>query len=174
MQTIRHIWQAEKFLLTKRCTNLSFHLEMMLCPAALALLLFVSNPALVVFGGRAPTPGVWPNRFQSNMSATGRTSKTPTIHITLNSNLYYDFPGAQQRFDYFDLNDWSNPLGTEIWHAYEQRIYEISYKPLTCEYFPFALGPLRPDWLVNATWIMETYVRNSFAPEFMLADVWLT
>jgi hypothetical protein len=148
-------------------------LEMMLCPAALALFLFVSNSAPVVFGGRAPKPGVWPNRFQSNMSATGRTSKTPTLNITLNANLYYDFPGAQQRFDYFDLNDWSNPLATEIWHAYEQRIYEISYEPLTCEYFSFALGPLRPNWLVNATWIMETYVRNSVAPEFILADVWL-
>ena len=134
-------------------------------------------PLLLAAAPRAnvptPEPGIWPNRFQSNMSATGTASYTPTINITINSNLYYDFPNAQQRFDYFRLGDWNNPLGSEIWHAYEQRIYEISYEPLTCNYFSFALGPLRPNWLVNATWLMATYLRNSFEPQFILADVWL-
>lgn len=88
---------------------------------------------------------VMPNMFTAD--TTGFYNGT-TVHQTLRSTWYYDWPRARSRMDYEVTTDGKTSKYTELWNAGEQKFYH--FNSTGCVSFDYPLGFLRPDCFEHA------------------------
>ena len=110
------------------------------------------------------TAGIWPDKFHARILATGifdfANTTAPSRVLT---SFYYDYSAAEQAYFYYDIDDQSlqNPTFAEIWDQKDGYIYSVDYPSKTCSGLKFDLGPLRRNWLQDATKVLDTFVPSS-------------
>ena len=57
--------------------------------------------------------GIWPDRFDANMSMAPSQPPAAELYVSLLGRLRYDFPSRNQLWEFFDLE--GNPDGGELW-----------------------------------------------------------
>ena len=99
--------------------------------------------------GPAPAKkaGVWPDRFDANMTiAKGQAPSEGGILLETSffARLRYDFPSRSQIWQYYDLADPSKYIGGELWVG--EMLYELGSDG-SCFSSNMTFDIIRPDWL---------------------------
>lgn len=102
------------------------------------------------------TAGVWPDRFDANMTATGSQPMDPQLTVNTLARLRYDFPGRRQRWDYAYIN--GTDAGYETW--INTTLYYVD--PTETECYPYDVGlyVLKPEWLTATNYLTTQYLRR--------------
>jgi len=113
----------------------------------------------------APAPGpqkvagVWPDRFVATMRMAASQPPNVKLEVSLGSRLFYDYPGLQQRWEYWDINDPNETvIFAETW--INKTLYELdtSANPPGCTATPFYIYILRPDWPQANEYVISQYL----------------
>ena len=129
----------------------------------------VANGINFFSGSVTPTPppkpkiaGVWPDRFDANMTIAGtQLPKNNEIVTSVFARLRYDYPRRRQLWEYFDLKT-QKPVASELWIG--MIIYYLSADRTQCSHQNLTFDILKPNWLQQTKYISTNYLlRQSFA-----------
>ena len=116
--------------------------------------------------------GIWPDRFDANMSMATSQPPAAELYVSLLGRLRYDFPSRNQLWEFFDLE--GNPDGGELWrdlttYDYDQdSCYIFNWwvfcvcRPRQLYLMPFlfhrTFSLIAPTWLQAAHYTSTNYL----------------
>jgi hypothetical protein len=99
------------------------------------------------------TAGVWPDRFDANMTIAPSQPGGVQLRTGLHARLRYSFPSRQQLWQYFDAS--GSYIGGELW--VKTFVYQISPTG-KCSHTDMGFDIIRPDWLQGTHYISTHYL----------------